>query len=140
MKKLVTIFSFAALIILAGGASAQSRKECSVQVPAEPNVKSRGVNQFHIDANKMIEIPQVLSATRGSNSCYLVVDNITNEDINVFVDSVYVGFVTPGKKGYISKTNGYSIVHCWNVSGQFKWVERGDCKDCKMTYVLKRPE
>lgn len=140
MKKLFTIFSFAALIVLAGNATAQSRKECSIQVQAELNVKSRGVNQFQIDPNKVIEIPQVLPATRGSNSCYLVVDNITNEDINVFVDSTYAGFVTPGKKGYISKANGYSIVHCWNVSGQYKWVERGDCKDCKMTYVLKRPE
>lgn len=139
MKKIISILCMATLVVFAGTAQAQTKKECTVKVPAAKNSQSRGKNKFIIDPAKIIEIPQKLAASRGANSCYLVVENTSNEDVNVFVDSVYVGFVAPAKKGYINKPNGYATLHCWTTSGQYKWFERGDCKDCKMTFVLSKP-
>lgn len=140
MKKIIAFAAFAMMGLIAGNVSAQTKKECSVYVKSERNSKSRGINIFQIDPAKIIAIPESIAASRGAGQCYLVVENSCSEDVNVFIDSSYVGFVPANKKGYIVQPKGYSIVHAWTVSGKHKWVERGDCKDCKMTFILNKPE
>lgn len=117
---------------------AQGKKQCeeSISLNAEKNIKSRGADHFKIDNSKISIIPEELAKSRGSNSCYLAIENKTDLDVNVFVDSTYVGYIEPMKKGMISRGKGYSIIHCWSVDGYYKWTQKGNCDNCMKRFVL----
>jgi hypothetical protein len=141
MKKLFAIGLAVAAMTIYNDAAAQAKKQCeeAIQVKCEINTRSRGMaknDKFVINNSKIGIIPAEISKSRGVGSCYLSVENNTDMDVNVFVDSIYIGYIEPMKKGMIARSNGYQIIHCWSTEGNYKWVKKGDCVNCMKKFVL----
>ncbi len=119
---------------------AQSNKECKINAPAQKTTLSRGKNPFKVNPEQKKPMPEKVSLTRGSGKCSLLIRNITKYHINVFIDSAYAGYISPGKNGaYTAPAKGFSSIHCWTSAGELKWQDLSGCKDCKTTMILNNP-
>lgn len=140
MKKL--IWFVLVLISVSVSAYAQSRKECKINAPAHKTTLTRGAkNPFKVNPEEVRELPEQAPANRGAGMCTLIIKNTTGFNINVFIDSVYAGYVVAGKNGaYVPRKSSFNTIHCWTSAGEYKWEDMSGCKDCKTTIILHKPE
>jgi len=115
---------------------AQDNSQCEVSVMATKNVKLRGKEVFKINEAKNHPMVSSITKKRGIPVCSLSIKNEYTTNINVFVDSAYVGFIEPYQTGVMECPKGYSIVHAFAQHGEYKWVEHGSCKECTKTFVI----
>lgn len=138
MKKQIIVIVIASLFAM--NLSAQN-KDCSQKFDLQSmkNSKSRGVDLnavFYLPPSSPVKLPNELAPTRGKSNCNITIENKTTNDVNVYIDSVYVGYVIAGEKGKLNPPKGkYSTVHCWTTAGASKWYHTGSCP-CTNTFVL----
>jgi hypothetical protein len=126
------------LIILLINVVAANAQNCEdrVELVSQPNIVARGgASFFSIEPEKIAEL-KAASLKPEENKCYLKITNNTAFDVNVFIDSVYVGFVLPGKQGYYKPAEDYKIVHCWSSAGDIRWVTNAGCSGCAKNLIL----
>lgn len=139
MKKLILPLLML-MVLSAAEIKAQSNKECKINAPALKTTLTRGKNPFKVNPEQKKQMPEQITLTRGAGKCSLLIRNTTRFNINVFIDSAYVGYISPGKNGaYTAPAKGFNTIHCWTSAGELKWQDLSGCKDCKTTMILNNP-
>jgi|GEM_PF-2774997 hypothetical protein len=109
--------------------------EEKLELYSQPNTKTRGKLFFTIEPGKITGLKSSISKA-DERTCYFKVTNNTAFDVNVFVDSVYIGYVLPGKHGYYKPAAQHKVVHCWSSAGDIRWMSAAGCSGCSKNFVL----
>lgn len=57
-------------------------------------------------------------------------------EIQIFMDSVYVGYIEPYKTAFVNQSKNYQIIHHWSSTGEVKWIMKGSCNGCMRDMIL----
>lgn len=136
LKSIVRSCLLAALSILTFEFTLHAQNcEEKLELYSQPNTKTRGKSFFNIDPGKITGLKSSISKA-DERTCYFKVTNNTAFDVNVFVDSVYIGYVLPGKHGYYKPAAQHKVVHCWSSAGDIRWMSAAGCSGCSKNFVL----
>lgn len=57
-------------------------------------------------------------------------------EIQIFMDSVYIGYIEPYKTAFVNQSKNYQIIHHWSSTGEVKWIMKGSCNGCMRDMIL----
>lgn len=113
-------------------------QECTqdIHLVSSHNAKTRGKNIYHIQLEKIREIGSAVPKVK-KDELLLKMVNETNVDVNVFIDSLYVGYIQPHKTAYQVRKKKSAFLHYWSSAGDIRWNGKVETTECHPIVFIK---
>ena len=130
------------IIIMAG--LMLSSCQSAMKMVCRPGSKSIGCYSFSRgdgDVAFAFGTDKKLSSTKPGQSrseadCLVTFQSKTDQEVHIFVDTVWMGILDPNTKGYLNVTDDYQYIHAFSSDTKYQWFAEGDCTE-KSTFQLQ---
>jgi hypothetical protein len=142
MKNLILVVLLASAFLATNSATAQTGK-CEREIISKSSavVATRGKDK-HIKVG-MVKGQRVFLKSGKIKSrgqmpkCLISMYNEIAQDVDVYVDSNYMGSLKGNQQGVIETLDGYEKVYCVSADKKMSWMQKGDC-NCVYVFKLEQ--
>jgi hypothetical protein len=113
-------------------------QECTqdIHLVSTQNTKSRGKTIYQISLEKIREIGSTAPKVKKDELLIKMV-NETNFDVNVFIDSLYVGYIQPHQTAYQIRKKKSAFLHYWSSAGDIRWNGKVETTECHPVVFIR---
>lgn len=128
--KIVGVLAMVFLLACVGAAFEGYGQSKPKEIQGQKMEKSRGESKYQLPTGDQ----PVPKPTKSRGACCLAFDNNTGYYIDIWLDNVYQGRLSPWDSSYsLCVGSGYTTYHCETVGAGFAW---GDAVDCTGSWKL----
>jgi len=140
MKHYILSIFFLGALLCSGELSAQNKCEKKVNAKSAPVITPKGINQkIKVDKKngQRIFLKKSFVKAKVTPKCMISLSNELNQEVDVYVDGIYMGSIRQNATGVVESLDNYSEVYCISSDKETCWTENGDC-NCTYVFNLNK--